>query len=328
MPEGGLALSSCFNGKKVLITGANGFLGSHIVERMVKQNADLSIIVRESSDLWRIEGFIKDLNIFSGDLRDSSRLNEFIRKTKPEIIFHMAAYGVDSKQKDIFDAVNINLIGTINMLSAIGKIGCKRFINIGTSMQYGNKEGMIDENMSYSPNNIYGSTKAAATIIAHQLAGDMNIKIATIIPFGVFGEKEGSHKFFPHVILSILKNKEVLLTSCEQYRDYCYVENIIDGFLMAAESQHVKNDIYNIGNGITKPLKHYVDLIKKEIGGDAKIIYGILEHRKNDLWNPLPNVDKIINNIGWQPEIPIEEGIKKTVDWYKENHHYYETRGR
>ena len=200
-------MTNYFNGRRVLVTGANGFLGSHIVERMVKQNADLSIIARESSDLWRIEEFIKDLNIFNGDLRDSSRLNEFIRKIKPEIIFHMAAYGVDSKQKDIFDAVNINLIGTVNMLSAIGKIGCEKFINIGTSMQYGNKEGMIDENMSYSPNNIYGSTKASATIMAHQLAGDMDINIATIIPFGVFGEKEGSHKFFPHVILSILKNK-------------------------------------------------------------------------------------------------------------------------
>lgn len=321
-------MTNYFNGKRILVTGANGFLGSHIVERMVKQNADLSIIARESSDLWRIEEFIKDLNIFNGDLRDSSRLNEFIRKIKPEIIFHMAAYGVDSKQKDIFDAVNINLIGTVNMLSAIGKIGCEKFINIGTSMQYGNKEGMIDENMSYSPNNIYGSTKASATIMAHQLAGDMDINIATIIPFGVFGEKEGSHKFFPHVILSILKNKEVALTSCDQYRDYCYVENIIDGFLMAAEAQHVKNEIYNIGNGITKPLRYYVDLIKKQIDSATKINYGILEHRKNDLWNPLPNVDKIINTLGWQPEIPIEEGIKKTVDWYKENHHYYETRGR
>lgn len=317
-----------FNGKRVLVTGANGFLGSHIVERMVKQNADLSIIVRESSDLWRIEEFIKYINIFNGDLRDRSRLVESIKKIEPEIIFHMAAYGVDSRQNDIFDAVNTNLVGTVNILSAIGKIGCEKFINTGTSMQYGNKEGMIDENMSYSPNNIYGSTKAAATIMAHQLAGDMDINIATIIPFGVFGEKEGGHKFFPHVILSILKNKEVPLTSCDQYRDYCYVENIIDGFLMAAEAQHVKNDIYNIGNGMNKQLKHYVNLIEKEIGVDAKINYGTLEHRKNDLWNPLPNVDKIINTLGWQPKIPIEEGIKKTVDWYKENHHYYETRSR
>lgn len=320
-------MTKYFNGKRILITGASGFLGSHIVERMIKQNADLSIIVRESSDLWRIDEFIKDLNIFNGDLRDCHRLSESIRKIKPQIVFHMAAYGVDSQQKDIFDAVNTNLIGTVNLLSAIAKIGCEKFINTGTSMQYGNKEGKINENMSYSPNNIYGSTKAAATIMAHQIAGDMDINIATIIPFGVFGEKEGSHKFFPHVILSILKNKEVALTSCEQYRDYCYVENIIDGFLIAAEAQNVKNEIYNIGNGITKPLKYYVNLIKNEINSDAKINYSALVHRKNDLWNPLPNVDKIINTLGWQPEIPIEEGIKKTVNWYKENYNYYETRG-
>lgn len=326
--EGDLTLINYFNGKRVLITGASGFLGSHIVERMIKQNADLSIIVRESSDLWRIDKFIKDLNIFNGDLRNYPRLSEFIRKIKPDIIFHMAAYGVDSRQNNIFDAINTNFIGTVNLLSAIGKAGCQKFINTGTSMQYGNKKGKIDESMGYSPNNIYGSTKAAATIMAHQLSCDMDIDIATIIPFGVFGEKEGSHKFFPHVILSILKNKEVALTSCEQYRDYCYVENIIDGFLMAAEAQQVKNEIYNIGNGITKSLRYYVDLISKGINGDVKINYGIVEHRKNDLWNPLPNVDKIINTLGWQPRTPIEEGIKKTVNWYKENYHYYEKRGR
>ncbi|MCQ1528100.1 NAD-dependent epimerase/dehydratase family protein [Lutispora saccharofermentans] len=321
-------LTRYFDGKRVLITGANGFLGSHIAGRMISQNADLSVIVRESSDLWRIEEHLKNIRIFNADIRDFTCLYECVKKIKPDVIFHMAAYGVDSRQKDAFNAINSNLLGTVNILISAGKAGCPRFINTGTSMQYGNKEGKVDEDSSYTPSNIYGSTKAAATIVAHQLAADLGIDIATIIPFGVFGEKEGSHKFFPQVILSALSNGEINLTSCEQYRDYCYVENIIDGFLIAAQAQQIKSEIFNIGNGFTQPLKYYVDLIIKEVNGAAKINYGVLEQRKNDLWNPLPNVEKINSILGWKPKISIEDGIKSTVSWYKENYRYYEKRGR
>lgn len=321
-------LTRYFDGKRVLITGANGFLGSHIVERMISQNADLSVIVRESSDLWRIEEHIKGIRIFNADMQDFTAIYECVKTIRPDVIFHMAAYGVDSRQKDVFTAIYSNLLGTVNILVSAGKAGCPRLINSGTSMQYGNKEGKVDEDASYNPNNIYGSTKAASTIMAHQLAADLGIGIVTIIPFGVFGEKEGSYKFFPHVILSALNNREINLTSCEQYRDYCYVENIIDGFLIAAQAQQIKSEIFNIGNGFTQPLKYYVDLIIKEVNSAAKINYGVLEQRKNDLWNPLPNVGKINGTLGWKPKISIEDGIRSTVRWYKENYRYYEKRGR
>jgi len=317
-----------YDRKRVLITGANGFIGSHILERMIEYNAELSIILRESSDLWRIEDYLGSVNVYYADIRDLDDVSNCIRKIKPEIIFHMAAYGVDARKNNIYEAIDTNIIGTVNLLHAIGKIGCEKFVNTGTSMQYGNKEGFIDEESNYTPNNIYGSTKAASTILAHQIANEMDIDITTIIPFGVFGEKEGSHKFFPQVILSVLNNKEVKLTPCMQQRDYCYVENIVDGFIMAAETGKTRNMILNIGSGVTLPLKYYVELIIKEMNMEAKVNYGALEYRKNDLWNPKVNIDRIKKVLGWYPKISLEEGIKMTVGWYKNNFHYYDVRGR
>lgn len=317
-----------FEGKRVLITGANGFLGSHILERLLEFNADLYIILRESSDLWRIEDYLGSVNVYYADIRDLDDVSNCIRKIKPEIIFHMAAYGVDFSKNNIYEAINTNILGTVNLLYAVGKIGCEKFINTGTSMQYGNKVGLIDENSNYTPNNIYGSTKAASTILAHQIANEMDVDITTIIPFGIFGEKEGSHKLFTQVILSILHHKEVRLTPCFQQRDYCYVENIVNGFIMAANTDKTRDMILNIGSGITFPLRYYIELIVKEMNMEAKINYGALEYRKNDLWNPRVSVDKIKKVLGWHPEISLEEGIKKTVEWYKNNYYYYDVRGR
>jgi len=317
-----------FDGKKVLITGANGFLGSHILDRMIEQKSDLSVIVREGSDLWRIEDQLGNFDIYYADIRDSYAVCNCIRKIKPEIVFHMAAYGVDSSKNHMYQAIDINILGTVNLLHALSKTGCEKFMNTGTSMQYGNKEVLIDENSNYTPNNIYGSTKAASTILAHQIAADMDIDVTTIIPFGIFGEKEGSHKLFTQVILSILNHKEVNLTTCLQKRDYCYVENIVDGFLTAAMTRETRGMTLNIGSGIALPLKHYVELIAEKIDMDAKLNYGALEYRKNDLWNPQVDIRKIKEVLNWYPAISLEEGIERTIDWYKNNYHYYDVRGR
>ncbi len=319
---------SSFKNKRVVVTGANGFIGSHIAKRMAKEGAEIFIIVREDSDLWRIEQEKKDVSIYKGDIRNKDFVEASINSIKPEYVFNIAAYGVDSRQKDYSTAVYTNVVGIVNMLEAVIKTGCKKFINTGTSMQYGNKEGIISEELRLTPSNIYGSSKAAATIIAHQIAAENNIDIATLIPFGVFGEMEGSHKFFPHIILSVLKNKDVDLTLCEQYRDYCYIENIIDGLLLAALKDDIKNEIFNIGSGTVQQLNYYVDMIFKNIKTDRKPNYGAVPYRKNDLWCPQPDVNKIKKILGWEPEISLEDGVNRTVQWFKANHHKYDLKGR
>lgn len=125
---------------------------------------------------------------------------------------------MDSRQKDYLTSVNTNIIGTMNMLNSLKDVRCKKFINVGTCMEYGDKKDIIKENSHLEPDSIYGSTKASSSIISHQIASENNIDIVTLRPFGVFGEKEGSHKFFPYIILSNLDGKEVNLTPCEQYR--------------------------------------------------------------------------------------------------------------
>lgn len=321
------SLSSVFKGKVIAVTGANGFIGSRIVKRLAGYGAKLHVIVRETSDLWRLGTELGGVDIYKLEITDSEAVNACFSVIKPEYVFHMAAYGVDHRKKDYLEAANTNIIGTINVLNAAKASDCRKLINTGTSMQYGNKPGSIAEDSRYEPNNIYGSTKAAATILFHQLAQENELPVATIIPFGVFGESEGSHKFFPHVILSALRGVDIELSHCEQLRDYCYVENIIDGFLLAAADDSIKNEIFNIGSGEVHKLKYFVELITKKISCSCNIRYGSVEYRKNDLWSPMPDISRI-SQLGWKQRISLEEGVMTTIQWFRENLEEYSVKGR
>lgn len=314
--------------KKVLVTGGSGFIGSHMVGRLVKSCGTVFAMIRNTSDVWRLEEVKDSINLIRLDIRDGEVLSQWMAKIKPDYIFHMAAYGVDPRQKEYVTAAEINIIGTLNIVKAAAAIGCEKLLNTGTSMQYGNKQGAVREEDYYDPTNIYGSTKGAATIIAHQTAVENNLDIATIIPFGVFGEKEGSHKFFPHVILSALGDGEIRLSPCEQYRDYCYIENIIDGFIAAAGSSEVKNEIFNIGCGKVYQLKHYVELMMKRLCAEKRVRYGAVRYRRNDLWSPQPDLTKISTQLGWKPRVSLEEGIDRTIEWFRGNYEKYSVEGR
>lgn len=321
-------MTDFFKGKKVLITGASGFIGSHMVQRMVEEKADVSILTREGSDLWRIEEVIKDIEIIKADLRDAQSIDKSVAQIKPEYVFHMGAYGVDARQRGVIEAINTNIIGTINILTAAANTGCRKFINTGSCAEYGDKSEIIDEGDRLSPLSIYGSTKASAVILAHQMAKERDMDIVTLRSFGVFGENEGSHKFFPYLILSILRDQEIDLTLCEQYRDYCYIKNIMDGFVLAAQNQAIKNELYNIGSGVVYKMKHFVDMVYSHINTAQKPNYGAIPYRENEMWKQQADVTKIKNELGWIPQISLEEGIIKTIEWYRNNQNKYETKGR
>lgn len=312
-----------FKDKKILITGGLGFIGSHLVNRMLKEKAKVFIIERKKSNPWRIKSIINKVNIAEADIINSKEIYKVIKNIDPEYVFHLAAYGVDSSKKEYITAINTNVEGTVNILNSLKDTGCKKIINIGTCAEYGDRTELMNEDMRPIPVSIYGSTKACSTILAHQIARENSIDIVTLRPFGIFGEGEAPHKIFCHIILSILQNKDVELTNCEQYRDYCYVENIIDGMLLSAKNSSIKDNIFNIASGNVYPLKYYVDLIFKNINTTKKPLYGAIPYRKNEMWTPKADISKIKSMLHWVPKISVEDGIIKTIDWYRKNKELY-----
>lgn len=316
-------IENSFYGASVVVTGGNGFIGSHIVKKLLAYGAYVAVLVRESSDLWRLKEDIHNIKIVKLDLKDRDKLRPCIKMLKPDYVFHMAAYGVDHRNNDYTDAVNTNIIVTINLIESLSGTECKKIINAGSGMEYGCFENHITEHTRLRPNNIYGSSKAAATLIAHQIAKEMDMSIITLRPFGIFGEYENRNRLFTHIILSTLKGIEIKLTGCEQHRDYTYAGNIVDGFLMAAVDESLHNEIFNIGSGVSYKLKYYIDLILNCLGTNTRPIFGAVPYRVHDLCKADPDIGKIKRLTEWKPAVSLEDGIQRTAQWLKDNIYMY-----
>ncbi len=309
-------------GKHILVTGGGGFIGSHLVKKLIELNADVSIISRHTKSLWRIKRVLPAIYVHEADIQERERVDYLMSVIKPEYIFHLSAYGVSSEDRDIYKAIDTNVYGTIHVLNAGIKYGCRKFINIGTCAEYGNKKGFITEDLCLNPVDIYGSTKAAATVIAHQIAGESHTDIVTLRLFGVFGEYEPRHKIFCHTILTLLEEKDLELTACSQIRDYCYVKDVIEAIILAAENEKAVNEVFNVGSGKAYSLRYYIELIHSLMKSKRKLLFGALENRRFELWHPIPDIHRIKEVLGWQPKECLEESILKTISWYQNNQNY------
>ncbi|MFZ7936455.1 NAD-dependent epimerase/dehydratase family protein [Bacillus thuringiensis] len=305
--------------RKILITGAHGFIGSHLVKRLLKEGAHVFILAREHANLWRLKKVLKDIQVRNGNIINAFEVQTTVKQIQPDYIFHLAADTEHSLQDDSISKIKTNIIGTANIMEAVKLVGCRKVINLGSSSEYGATLHPIIENTPLNPQEIYGITKAAATQIAHHIAKRSNINIVTLRPFNIFGEGAPPKNLFTYIISQLIQNKEVHLTHCTQTRDYCYIENIVTGLILATTNTSIKNEIFNIGSGETYPLKFFVEKIFQHFNSQRKPLYGYIPHSLYERPDVISDVRKIKENLNWEVTVSLEEGIKNTVDWYKNN---------
>ncbi len=315
-----------YNGKKVLVTGADGFIGSHLTERLISYAANVTVFVRSSvlttgHDIkLRNLNHVKDkIRIISGDIAGYDII-EIIRKEKPEIIFHLAAEAYVNKSfnqpREVIDA---NVIGTLNVLH-----GClneemmpasfiNRIVTTSSSEIYGTYNAPINEDFVMNPSSPYGASKAAADRLAYSYYNTYGLPIAIIRPFNTYGPRH-TYDAPPKFISLALNNKDITIYgSGEQSRDLMYVDDTVDGFLIMGMDEKAIGEAVNFGTG--KDIK-IVDLAKMIIevsGSKSKIVH--LPSRMSEVMRLCCDNNKARRLFGWEPKISIYDGLMKNVDW-------------
>ena len=306
-------------GKRILVTGGSGFIGSHLTRRLVREGADVGILTKYDSlmDNIRLVDLWEQISVIEADIRNLDSLKQ-IGRFQPEIIYHLAAYNhVGDSFTHVSEALNCNIQGTANVLEAYDDY--ERFIYIASSEVYGTQDGVpFAEEMCPNPISPYAVGKYGGELYCRMKMERMNKPIAIVRPFNAFGPYQSPRAVIAEIILTCLANKPVYATEGKQTRDFNFVENLVDGFILAGKREGAIGATINIGSGIEISIRELILEIHKQTGSSSELHIGSLAYRPTEIWRMFAANDRAKEILGWEPRIKFEEGLSGTIAWFRE----------
>lgn len=314
------------NNKKVLVTGADGFIGSHLVERLLEDGCTIKAFVYYNSfNAWGWldtlpENILKNIEVFTGDIRDPNGVREAAKGV--DVIFHLAALiGIPFSYHSPDSYIDTNIKGTLNVLQSVRDFNIERVIITSTSEVYGTAQYVpINEKHPLQGQSPYSASKIGADKIAESFFRSFGTPVVTARPFNTFGPRQSARAVIPTIITQLLNGKkEIRLGSLTPTRDLNFVIDTCKGFVSLAGCDEAVGKEVNIGSGNEISVGELAELIISLIGTDAAIINDELRKRPdNSEVERLLCDNSLINRLtGWKPEISLREGLIKTIDWFK-----------
>ncbi len=319
-------------GKKVLVTGADGFIGSHLTEKLCAMGAEVKALSYYNSfNRWGWldsldKKTLKNIQVVSGDIRDPDFVRSIIKGS--DVVFHLAALiAIPFSYAAPDSYIQTNVTGTLNVMQAVREFGVSKVVHTSTSEVYGTAIYVpIDEKHPLQPQSPYSASKIGADMLAMSFYNSFNIPLAVIRPFNTFGPRQSMRAVIPTVIVQALAGrKEVKLGALSPRRDFNYVKNTVEGFVKIAQSDKTIGEIINIASGKEYSIGETVDLIKTFTGAKFKVICEAerLRPEKSEVERLLADTRKASDLLGYVPPYTFEEGLKETIEWFKSNMHYY-----
>jgi UDP-glucose 4-epimerase len=318
--------------KRIILTGATGFVGANLTRRLLTEGHEVHLLLRKDYKPWRIDSIKKEIQIHIVDLNDAEALDRVLSEIKADWVFHLAAYGAYSSQTDFRRMAETNLMATANFVDSCIKIGFEVFINTGSSSEYGYKDHAPNEKEWLEPNSSYAVLKAAATQYCRFVAQSKQVNLATLRLYSVYGPYEEPSRLMPTLIIEGLQGRLPPLVNPEIARDYIFIDDVSEAFLKAASNPSLlMGKVYNIGSGIQVSLKKVVEIARKELPIKAEPAWGSMPNRGWDTTTWVANINNAVHDLGWQPHFSLTEGFKQFTEWmifdqfwysfYKTNHH-------
>lgn len=305
--------------KKILVTGATGFVGSHLTRRLVELGLDVTILKRHNSNTSRIKDLKDKIETVDADLRDINHLRNALSKIKPEIVFHFATYGNFSHETDKNKIIATNLNGTKNLIEILLDSKIKLFINTGSSSEYGKYDTPMSELLPLNPVSTYGLTKASVSLLCTKFYETKKFPVTTLRLFTPYGPFDHPSRLIPSVITSILMGDDLNLTGGEQERDYIFIDDVIDAYIKVTEVTDIAGKVINIGSGKGTKVRDIANNIKHLSGYNKEPNWGALPYRDDEIFKWSADIRLAKELLNWRPRTTLEDGLKKTYEWFKEN---------
>ena len=300
----------------ILVTGASGFIGSHLVRRLAETGAEPHVFLRSSSDTRRLGNVPGRLNRHAADLADPSSIRAAVRRVRPRTIFHCASWGGHPGQTDESAIFGTNLAGTFHLLAACEEVGFDRFVHTGSSSEYGMKTAPMSEGDEPAPVDAYGASKAGATLWCRAAAISRGLSVVTLRLFSPYGPWDDPARLIPTAARAFLEGRPLQLASPSGARDFIHVDDVLDACLLAATVPSAAGEIINVGSGRQTTAREVVGILSRLIPGAPPPSWGVIAPRPGpSVW--VADIGKARRILGWEPKVPLEEGLRRTVEWMR-----------
>ncbi|UUL82167.1 NAD-dependent epimerase/dehydratase family protein [Sphingomonas qomolangmaensis] len=298
----------------LLVTGASGFLGAHVVAEAIQRGRAVRAGMRRSSDRSRLDALAPQAQTAWLDLDDSATLDAALAGCTA--IIHCAAYGVDYRQSDFYTALETNVAATMRLAEAAASRGV-RLVHVGTSYEYGTQDGLLAEDRVLSPTGIYGVTKAAGTLAVQDFARRTGADCTVLRPFSMYGPLEGTHKIVAAAMRASLAGEMLDLSPGAQERDYLYVADVAAACIdVATAATFPRGEILNICSGEGLSLRALLTAAAQAVGGNEGVFrWGAKAYRPAESMRVVGDPARIAKVLRWRATTSLAEGMAATARW-------------
>jgi UDP-glucose 4-epimerase len=305
---------------RALVTGAAGFIGANLARRLVTDGHEVDLLVHQGSPRWRIDDLTQDAAVHEVDLEDADSTLSAVQAARADWIFHLAARGAYSWQRDVGQILRTNVVGTANLLEAATHVGFAALINAGTSSEYGFKDHPPSEDESVAPSSAYAVGKACATMLCSLYGRSGGNRVVTLRLYSVFGPWEEPGRLLPNLIVRGLSGELPPLVSPDAAHDFVYIDDVVDAFLRTASADRVQpGSVFNVGTGVQTTLSEAVSVTRNVLGIEADPQWGSMQDRAWDTSVWVADSALMCRELGWKPAHTFEQGFRRFVDWFQSN---------
>lgn len=319
-----MAAGVTFRGKRVLVTGAGGFIGSHLVERLVEEGADVTALLRYTSRGQRgcleflAPAILECVRPVLGDIRDLDAVRDVVKRA--DAVFHLAALiGIPYSYAHPQEVIDTNVIGTANVLLAARENGnVERVVLTSTSEVYGSARYVpMDEAHPLQAQSPYAATKIAGDALGESFHRSFGTPVVIVRPFNAFGPRQSARAVVPTVIAQALSGGELRLGALDTVRDFTYVEDTARGFLDVARSAACVGEVVNLGTGRGVSIREVVRLVGEAVGRELHVVADErrLRPEKSEVSRLIADASKAERLTGWRPVVTFDEGLRRTIAW-------------
>jgi NAD dependent epimerase/dehydratase len=324
-------MTDSWYGKQVLVTGAGGFIGSHLVESLVRNGARVRAFVRYNSrgdpgllSLLPADPYVQ-LDIIAGDLRDLPCLSSALRNV--EIVFHLGALiAIPYSYLHPVEVVESNVLGTLNVLLAARENGVRRIVHASSSEVYGTAVRIpIDESHPLQGQSPYSASKIGADKLAESFYCAYDLPVVTVRPFNTYGPRQSARAVIPAIITQALTQDVIHLGNLDARRDFTYVADTVDGFLRAAQTDSIEGQTFNLGAGseirigdLAAEILSLLDMQK-----EVEVTPMRLRPGKSEVQRLISDNSRARSHLGWAPRVTLRQGLSETIEWISANLRLY-----